>query len=72
MGVITQPLGQVFALIIALRSLMAASEMVKAGYSAKAVALVIFTISTFAGIFVYGKYAGNKERRKRSKQESAD
>ena len=71
LGCITQPIGQLFALIIALRSLAAASEMVKAGYSAKGVALVIFKISTFAAVFIYGKQAGVRERRKRAEQEQS-
>ena len=66
---ITAILGQLFGLYISLQAFKFAADALGKGYSGKAIAVVLVTISTLAGVFVYGKYATAKERLSRREKE---
>ena len=66
---VTAILGQLSGLYITLQAFTFAADALAKGYSGKAIAVVLVTIGTLAGIFVYGKQATAKERLVRRERE---
>ena len=63
---IASVLGQVFALLIALRAFQFSAEALKQGHSAAAITTVISTIASLVGIFLYGRRKAAQERHRRA------
>lgn len=53
--------GQVFALIIALVSIIGSFALIWAGKDSSGISLFITTFAALVGVFIYGRYNQNKE-----------